>query len=629
MKENLLHYRSEIDGLRALAVIPVLLFHSGIDFFKGGYIGVDVFFVISGFLITNIILLDIEKGAFRLSIFYERRIRRIFPALIFVVIASIPFAWYILLPPDYRDFSQSLVAVVTFTSNILFWHEVGYFETQAELKPLLHTWSLAIEEQFYIIYPIILLFLYRYKKSIIIIISILIIILLLSFISCLETNSQNSRLSFFFLHTRAWELIMGSLLSFNMKYQFIKNYSFKINQIFSFFGLSLILFSIFIFDDTTTFPGWSTLLPTFGTLLILNFAVDNTITKKILQTGFLVNIGLISYSAYLWHFPIMAFTKYFWVTELSDQIKYIMFISIFPIAFLSWKFIETPFRNHEKIKTNFLITLTIILVGIIFSIGVLGHINNGYQNRTPPANLHKSFYKDLTNNQITTIFKGTNGKLCSSSSPSMCKVNNSENKKILLIGDSHSADFSYYYKKYSILNNLDAWQMSSLGCNFTFQEFNTKQNCKDSYWFLKEVLSNKKFDIIIFVSSTNNNVNKDQFFKDFLISLKTKNNNVIYFTPRPSFNISIPHAIKLNRTADVKEKKNNDNLELSSFLLKNEIKIFDQKKIIFDHFCFKINKCKDDIFKIRSLYRDNNHLSDFGAKFVFQKFTNSKFIDLK
>ena len=625
MKVNTLHYRPEIDGLRALAVISVLLFHVGIDSFRGGYVGVDVFFVISGFLITNIILTDVEKGTFKLYNFYQRRIRRIAPALIFVVIISIPFSWYILLPNDFKDFSQSLVAVSTFTSNILFWREVDYFETQAELKPLLHTWSLAIEEQFYIIYPLILLFLFKFNKNIIF--STLVILLMLSFFLCIETNYYNPKTSFYFIHTRAWELIMGCLLAFNIQYKFIKKMSFRSNQLLSLAGLFLIFFSILQFDHKTSFPSWYTLLPTIGTLLILNCAVDNTIVKKILQTSFLVKIGLISYSAYLWHFPIIAYTKYFYVTEISDQHKLILFISFFPIAFLSWKYIEIPFRNHQKIKSIFVILLAFIFSFIIFTIGILGHVNNGYQNRIPPKDLHANFYRDLTSNQITMVAKGVNGKFCSSSTPSICHVNNAIGKRVLLLGDSHSADFSYYYKKYSVSNNLNAWQMSALGCNFTFQEFTNKKNCKKAFNFLKKKLSEKKFDLIIFIAS-DYGTEKLSFFKDFLLSLKKKDNDVIFFTPRPTFNILIPNALKFNKTNEIKEKKPQNDNKLKNFLIQNGIKVFDQNKILSEMFCLKQNKCDNFIYKKRALYRDNNHLSDYGAYSIFQKLVSSNLIDL-
>jgi peptidoglycan/LPS O-acetylase OafA/YrhL len=170
VKENLLtmKYRSEIDGLRAIAVIPVILFHAGIEIFSGGFVGVDVFFVISGYLITAILIKDIDEGKFSLINFYERRARRILPALFCVVVCCIPFAWHLLLPGDLKDFSESLVAVATFSSNILFWYESGYFESASELKPLLHTWSLAVEEQFYILFPLLLMAVWRFGKRAII-----------------------------------------------------------------------------------------------------------------------------------------------------------------------------------------------------------------------------------------------------------------------------------------------------------------------------------------------------------------------------------------------------------------------------------------------------------------------------
>ena len=164
-----MQYRREIDGLRALAVIPVILFHAGFEAFSGGFVGVDVFFVLSGYLITTIILSDLELGKFSLLNFYERRARRILPALFLVILVSIPFAWAWLLPTDMRDFSQSLVAVATFTSNILFWRESGYFDEAAELKPLLHTWSLSVEEQFYVLYPLFLLLFWRFGKRILLV----------------------------------------------------------------------------------------------------------------------------------------------------------------------------------------------------------------------------------------------------------------------------------------------------------------------------------------------------------------------------------------------------------------------------------------------------------------------------
>ena len=180
--------------------------------------------------------------------------------------------------------------------------------------------------------------------------------------------------------------------------------------------------------------------------------------------------------------------------------------------------------------------------------------------------------------------------VCSSSTPSICHVNNAIGKRVLLLGDSHSADFSYYYKKYSVSNNLNAWQMSALGCNFTFQEFTNKKNCKKAFNFLKKKLSEKKFDLIIFIAS-DYGTEKLSFFKDFLLSLKKKDNDVIFFTPRPTFNILIPNALKFNKTNEIKEKKPQNDNKLKNFLIQNGIKDFDQNKILSEMFCLKQNKC--------------------------------------
>ena len=198
-----MYYRREIDGLRAVAVLPVILFHAGFELFSGGFVGVDVFFVISGYLITTIIINEMDDGKFSLLNFYERRARRILPALFFVVLCCIPFAWFLLLPSDMKDFSQSLVAVSTFSSNILFWRESGYFDTAAELKPLLHTWSLAVEEQFYILFPLFLMAAWRFGKRAIVWTLIASFAISLAVAHWGAYNKPGD--AFFLLPTRAWE----------------------------------------------------------------------------------------------------------------------------------------------------------------------------------------------------------------------------------------------------------------------------------------------------------------------------------------------------------------------------------------------------------------------------------------
>ncbi|MBT4881240.1 MAG: acyltransferase, partial [Flavobacteriales bacterium] len=251
-------YRAEIDGLRALAVLPVILFHAGFEWFSGGFVGVDVFFVISGYLITTIIISEMAQGKFSIVNFYERRARRILPALFFMMAACLPFAWLWLAPNDLKDFGQSLVAVSTFSSNILFWSESGYFDTAAELKPLLHTWSLAVEEQYYILFPIFLML--TWKLGIRWILILLSIVFFISLgVAQWGANYYPSG-AFFLLPARGWELLVGVFAAFHLKYNTHKK-SHIVNQLLSLLGFGMIAYSIIAFDETTPFPSLYALIP--------------------------------------------------------------------------------------------------------------------------------------------------------------------------------------------------------------------------------------------------------------------------------------------------------------------------------------------------------------------------------
>ena len=240
-------YRAEIDGLRALAVIPVILFHAGFEYFGGGYIGVDIFFVISGYLITTILIDDLENKKFSIINFYERRARRILPALFFMMLVCIPFAWMWMMPSHFKDFAQSLTAVSVFASNILFWKESGYFSVTAEMKPLLHTWSLAVEEQYYLIFPIFLFLAWRFGKN-----KVFQIIVILAVISLALSEwgwGNQSMANFYLAPTRAWEIFTGSITAF-----IINKRGVQANNTLSLIGFSAIVFSIFAYDKSTPFP---------------------------------------------------------------------------------------------------------------------------------------------------------------------------------------------------------------------------------------------------------------------------------------------------------------------------------------------------------------------------------------
>ena len=376
-----LAYRPEIDGLRALAVLPVIFFHAGFSHFGGGFVGVDVFFVISGYLITSIIITAKEENNFSLITFYERRARRILPALFLVVAVCIPLAWLSLLPSYFKEFSQSLVAVSFFASNVLFWMKGGYWDSAAELKPLLHTWSLAVEEQFYLFFPILLMLAWRFGKT-------WTVCLLASIATVSLTAAQwgaynKPEAAFYLLPTRCWELLIGSLVAFYCTRRKVIPIPASINQLASFFGICLILFSVFVFSWKTPFPSLYALVPTLGTALVILFASPDTLAGKILSSKAFVGMGLISYSAYLWHQPIFAFTRLINSKEPSAIVFLFLVIVTIALAYLSWRFVEKPFRRSDFISRSKVFAFAVLGTSIFITIGLVGHLNNGFRERLP------------------------------------------------------------------------------------------------------------------------------------------------------------------------------------------------------------------------------------------------------
>ncbi len=309
-----MEYRKEIDGLRALAVLPVILFHAGFETFSGGFVGVDVFFVISGYLITSIILIELELGDFSIVNFYDRRLRRIMPGLFAVILTCIPFAWILLSPADLISFAKSLVAVPLFVSNIYFWSDGGYFETAAELKPLLHTWSLAVEEQYYLIFPIFLMMLCKLRRRWIFVSLGLVSLASLAIAQWATYTHPTS--AFFLLPTRGWELMIGAFAAFYLSQGKCKDFGKSVSEFSGWLGIAMVFFGVFFYSKITPFPGFYALVPTLGTLLIILFATQKTTVGRFLGNKAFVGIGLISYSAYLWHQPILAFARN-WSKELD------------------------------------------------------------------------------------------------------------------------------------------------------------------------------------------------------------------------------------------------------------------------------------------------------------------------
>jgi peptidoglycan/LPS O-acetylase OafA/YrhL len=379
-----LAYRRDIDGLRAIAVIAVVLFHFGVPGVTGGFVGVDVFFVISGYLITSIIWRERERGRFSFLDFWARRARRILPALIVMMFVSLVVGWFLMAPKDYSELGRSIHNQVIFISNLFFMRQDGYFDTASDMKPMLHTWSLSVEEQFYIAFPLLLTLLSSRLKQWR---SALFVLLLMSFAASVWAVSREPDKAFFLLPMRAWELLAGSMLAVMPARGW--RASPMLAQTVSLISLGLILVAVFGYDDSTAFPGAAALLPVLGVVgLIWANGQQVTWVGQLLGSRVMVGIGLISYSWYLWHWPVLVLGKYASIFGLAPWELAALFILSLLLGYGSWRFVEGPFRERRLLASN----RSILAAGVIglAGLGLIGKSlvwSDGFAWRLPPQAL--------------------------------------------------------------------------------------------------------------------------------------------------------------------------------------------------------------------------------------------------
>ncbi len=474
-----LKHRYEIDGLRAVAVFPVVMFHAEFDLFKGGFVGVDIFFVISGYLITSLIITEQQAGLFTLMKFYERRARRILPALFMVVLLCIPFAWFWMLPAEWSAFSKSLISVPAFVSNVQFFLEAGYFDVASRYKPLLHTWSLAVEEQFYVFFPILLILVWKIRRNYLL--GVVVGIGVISIVLAQVSVSSYPSAAFYLLPTRGWELMLGASVSILQVFNKLPEQKTPIYQCLVLVGLVLIAYSIFSFDREVQVPGMYTLMPTLGTALIILFADSRSWVGKILSSRLLVSIGLVSYSWYLWHYPILVFGRLGILNELDNQLKSVLILVSLFLAYVSWKFIEQPCRDQNKI-TKKVFTYSICMLAIlILTIGVIA--NNYLKQPTEILIwLDKVVRIDLEG------MKPSSRELCvSDEMESGCLVSATNDKPtITIIGDSQARALSESLYAFAVPQGFGLLDLTKGGCPFLlnlqlFVSHKPNNNCRPQY----------------------------------------------------------------------------------------------------------------------------------------------------
>lgn len=642
------HHRSDIDGLRAIGVLAVIFFHVKINLFKGGFVGVDIFFVISGYLITHSIISDVSNGNFKLFDFYEKRARRIFPALSVMLIACAISSYFLMPSIDYLNFSKSLFASIFSFSNIVFWKETGYFDSPAEVKPLLHTWSLGIEGQFYIIFPILILFLFKLKKEKAI--SVLTIIFLFSIILSQWSAMYHSAVAFYLLPSRVWELIMGALLAFKV-FPAVENR--KLNLFLSVLGTCLIFFSFVSFSANIAFPGLHALFPTIGTALIIySNEKELNLIGNIYSIRPLRFIGAISYSLYLWHWPLLVFYKYVSFSNLSFiNTLIILFFSLI-ISIVSWKYVEAPFlkRNSMVPRKLFLYFSGSIALSLTI-VSLSGYLTDGSPNRLSPtvAKYEKAAFENFEFSKY--VFREMTPNRAKDRDFSVLGDISSLGYKFILWGDSHAHSLAPVFDKLAKEHGVKGWLAAYPACpplldivrvdkrlrHIKCKEFNTeiisliKENEIDhvilaAYWsiftndeptiaFSKDAFSKENIDeCVVFKESFVNTLKK-------ISDTKAK---VWVAEQVPCQKVRVPIALAqyvmygydINQIGIQKDEHIKKLKKVNNVLNESAGKF---KRINTEKLFFPKDKCvvyNDG----KSLYRDNHHLSEYGSVWLSDMF---------
>lgn len=645
-------YRADIDGLRAIAILSVLIFHLDAKYLSGGFVGVDIFFVISGFLITSIIKKEIEEtSSFNFKNFYIRRIRRLFPALFVTLFITTIVVSFIFSPTHLSSYGGSLVTSLLSVSNFFFWVESDYFDVSSKVKPLLHTWTLSIEEQFYLIWPITLLFLVKIKRKSRIFILFILTILITLILTYIFKDGQIALINhffpfakdlfsdgkstiFFLLPFRFFEFLFGAILVWFIHYRLSKRFYY--DMIF-FIGLIFILYSIFFFDENMIFPYYNAIIPTLGTFLVIYSSIHSRF-NFVLENKLFIKVGLISYSLYLIHWPVIVIWNY-----LSDNVTIfdnfgILIICLF-LAMLSYKYIEQPFRNKtidiskKRIK-NVLISLFLIInivgLSMYFSNGWTWRVNSivNFENVGDSKNFHKKFY---------------GGEGYSSGA-----INTQNPADIVLIGDSHGSHYlEGIYKVIAKPYNLNLYSSSGTSCitlpNFTRITVGNDWDkiCVEQLNKGLQYLDQGNKNSILIVSASwisqmskadlldengkrrNVNVNKEDIVKSIFELKKIigekkliiigqvpgANNNLYDIFTRPNPILTNNKELEKFFTSNLKEEIKEFNSYLEKASLETEKFIFLNPSDILckDNICRNLDKRK------YLIYSDSSHLSKYGS----------------
>ena len=509
-------YRPDIDGLRALGVVPLLAYHAFPEFMPGGFISVDIFFVISGFLISTILFHGIQNDSFKFLDFYARRIRRIFPALLIVFIFCISFGWVFLLPDEYRQLGKHICGGSVFLSNFFLWHEIGYFDIDADTKPLLHLWSLGIEEQFYILWPLLLYVAFKRNLNFF---SITLGFTLCSFVLNIDWAYANKAAAFFSPLARFWELLSGGLLAWLLlknvkiipilKQEIIMErgvlFNFQIifyrhlTSIISLVGACMILSGLYLINRTSNFPGYWALLPVCGSMLLIGAGHEACVNKYILSSRIFIWFGLISYPLYLWQWPLLSFLRIIEGETPGINSRILVALGSILLAWITYKYIETPIRKSKQTRK-----ITILLTLLMFLMGLAGYaiyINNGFPMRFKQYN-HILSQFGWGNSQKDSLC--TSKYLRKNQDFEFCRLAKNSEPTIVLFGDSFAFQL-YSGLSNEVKNTPDNVLSINQGACVSFLGYSPREDyalCESSARLaLDIIISNKNVETVILSAS--------------------------------------------------------------------------------------------------------------------------------
>jgi peptidoglycan/LPS O-acetylase OafA/YrhL len=630
-------YRPDIDGLRAVAVLSVVAFHAFPSMMKGGFIGVDVFFVISGFLISTIIFENLDKGTFRFSEFYARRVKRIFPALLLVVIASYAIGWFSLMADEYAALGKHIAAGAGFISNFVLWGESGYFDNAAETKPLLHLWSLGIEEQFYLVWPFVLWFAWKARLNLLI---PTIIVAVISFVLNVTGIDKDSAATFYLPQSRFWELLSGSSLAWFILYGkgLSANLGRALSNVLSLLGLLLLAYGFGRISSAIAFPGTWAIVPVLGTVLIILAGPMSWMNRNILSNKLLVWFGLISFPLYLWHWPLLSFARIV-EGEVPSRIVRVAAVALSVLlAWLTFRFIERPIRlgNHGKAKVIFLL-VPMVMVGYV---GYGTYSRDGLKSRS----IVKSYESVLATIQSNPMREECHlSQTVESLSKGACEYF-LPNPSVAVVGNSHAPEIAYALAEELRQYNQGVLHHSMSGCPHNYlidasvKNFLGSSVCFDWHTrVVKNLISSKHIKYVVLSYRNEFYLDNGAFIKsllDMMNAFIAANKKVILVLQAPLPKKHIKDYLRTNYrvSAAVHEDVVGSTLLDWQATYKNSAKLIEQlpSSVVLidpaDYFCSG-NNCYV-VKGNKALFFDDNHMSIEGGRLIAKQILNELDSDL-